>query len=76
MLTNVSYRILTCKVVIGTESQSKLNYAKKHTDELGAEDNNMADVKEATKKLIELAGNNKYLKVCNEMSKIKQYSAH
>ena len=35
-----------------------LNYAKDNTDELRAKDDNMADVKEVTKKLIELSGNN------------------
>ena len=39
--------LLADKVVIGAESQLKLNYTKEKTDELGAEDEYSADVKEA-----------------------------
>ena len=48
---------LADKVVIGAELRLKFNYVKEKTDELGAEDDNMTDMKEATKKIIELAGN-------------------
>ena len=41
--------LLTCKIVIGAESRLNLNYAKEKTDELGAEDDNILDVKVATK---------------------------
>ena len=41
--------LLPGKVVIGAESRLKLNYAKDKTNELEAKDNNMVDVKEATK---------------------------
>ena len=50
--------LLTGKVVADTESQFKLNYAKDKTDELGAENDSLADVKEGIEKLIELSGNN------------------
>ena len=46
-------------MVIGAELRLKLNYSKEKTDELGVEDDNSADVKEATEKLIELVRNNK-----------------
>ena len=44
--------LLTVKVVIGAESRLKLNYTKEKTRVLGAEDDNMADVKEATEKVL------------------------
>ena len=50
--------LLTGKVGIITEWRLILNYAKENTDELRLEENNITDVKEATEKLIELAGNN------------------
>ena len=45
-------------MVIGAESWLKLDYTKEKADELVVEGDNLEDVKEATEKLIELAGNN------------------
>ena len=47
------------KVAIGAESRLQLNYVKYKTYELNAEDDYMASIKEATKKVVEIAGNNK-----------------
>ena len=51
--------LLIDKVVIGAESRLKLDYAKEKTGELRPEEDNITDVKESTRKLIELAGNKK-----------------
>ena len=60
------------QTVIGAESRLKLNYVKEKTDELGVEDDNSEDAKEATEKLIELAGNNKVFEGmrCNVRNKV------
>ena len=62
--------LLIDKVVIGAESRLKQNYSKVKTNELRVEEDSTINVKEATRKLIELPGNKK-LKVCDVMSKIK-----
>ena len=49
----------TGKVVISAESRLKLSYTEEKIDKLEVEDYNSADVKEATKILIELDRNNK-----------------
>ena len=49
--------MLTGKVVIGAESRLKQNYTKEKARELRAEEDSTINVKEATRKLIELAGN-------------------
>ena len=62
LIEHIIVKILPGKVVIGAESWLKLNHAKEKTDELGAEDDNSSDVKEANEKFIELALNNKVFK--------------
>ena len=49
--------LLTGKVAIGDESRLKQNYSKEKTDELRAEEDSTTNMKEAAKKLVELAGN-------------------
>ena len=49
--------LLTGKVVIGAESRLKQNYTKATTDELRSKEDSTINVKESTRKLIELAGN-------------------
>ena len=49
--------LLTGKVIIGAESRLKQNYVKAKIDGLRAEEDSTTNMKEATGKLIELAGN-------------------
>ena len=49
--------LLTGKVVVGAESRLKQNYTKEKAHELRAEEDSTTNVKEATRKLIELAAN-------------------
>ena len=63
--------LLSGKVVIGAESRLKENYIKEKTDELRAEKDSITNMKEATTKLIDLAGNKTTLKVCDVMLKVK-----
>ena len=44
-------------MVIGNESRLIQNYVKEKIDELRAEEDSTTNVKEVTRKLIELAGN-------------------
>ena len=68
--------LLTGKVVIGAESRLKQNYTNEKVHEFRSEEDSITNVKEATIKLIEIAANNKNLKVCDVMLKIKKYSVH
>ena len=63
-------------MVIGAESRLKQNCKKGKTNELRAEEDSTTHMKEATRKLIELARNKTKVEGMRCDVEIKQYSAH